>query len=749
MVAAVTVFLGSCVISSVATVPINLISDMHLDPEYGSADAFGICKNSSFPATGYKGCDAPMSLISLVVADATNQYSTYTLYGGDWQRHGMSQSNLSTGVVFSKLAPSFSLIGSSSPPSDLNTPRVGTTLGNNDVMPDYFFNVSESPHPILDTQIGIMEENGILTSAEGAVMAGCGFYSRSATTTLRIAVLHTLVWTYRLSPPLEESNTDPCGQLAWLASEIDAARAAGQKLIILSHIPPLPDVFGVIKRGAIGSVTSDMYWKPAFQNAYTTLLFNNKDVVALQIYGHTHRFSLLVDPDMGVPLFIINSVTPMFGNNPAYMIGNFDEITWQPTSLRQRYLDTSRASVRFLSGLDVGSAMNIHNLSSIADVRRALNEMFTNDTAWENYMVLRTGGVVDDPCTTAFCRIYTLCAMLHAAHENITTCVAQHSATSSSSSSSSSSNNDSTGCTDTVPYFTAAQQTNTRNFLKAFTSSIPVLQSRWTCNNFCVWKYVTCYSTSVSVSLPGSGVVGSLPAVPATVSVASQVVMTRISFGSNPSITGTLPQSWGTLTALKYIALQGTGVTGTLPAAWSGLRNLETFYAYSTSLFGPLPAAWSAMTALKIFTVNNAKLDGTLPASWSAMSSLETLTLTSNFFSGSIPPSWGTMASLRTVRIASNSFCGCLPPQWQTGAVSVTADAAVKSSDCATANSCSLTATTSTTTSTTPVPTTTTSTTTSTTPVPTTTTSTTTSTTPVPTTTTSKELDQRSERSLP
>ncbi|KPA85929.1 beta-fructofuranosidase-like protein [Leptomonas pyrrhocoris] len=682
------VLLISCAVTAAATITFNLISDMHLDPEYGSPDGYGVCKNDSFPATGFKGCDAPMTLINLVVADAMNLHNAYTLYGGDWQRHGMSTSSLSTADVFNELAPSFSLIGSSSP-STLNTPRVGTTMGNNDVMPDYVFNVSESPHQLLDTQIGIMEKNGVLTTVEGEVMAGCGFYSRKVTTTLRIAVLHTLVWTYRLTPPLEKSNTDPCGQLAWLASEIDAARSAGQKLIILSHIPPLPDVFNVLSRGAIGTVESDMYWKPIFQSAYTTLLFNNRDVVAMQIYGHTHRFSFVADPSMGVPLLIVNSITPIFGNNPAYMIGDFDESIWRLVSLRQRYLDTTGKPVQILPGLEVTSALKIHNLSSMDDMRAALTNMFTDDIAWGNYMVLRTGGVVDDPCTTSFCRIYTLCAMLNAEHESISTCVTEHSGASSSSSSSS--------CDNTVPFYTEEQQVNTRNFLTAFISSIPALKPLWRCGNFCGWPYVACDPMSVSVAFPSSGLTGTLPAVPASVTAASQVVVSRMSLGGNSRITGTLPKNWGTLTSLEYIALQSTGITGSLPDEWSGMRNLETLYAYSTSLTGPLPSTWSSLKALKIFIVNNAKLDGTLPASWSAMSALQVLTLTTNALTGSIPPSWGTMPRLQTVRIANNKFCGCLPTQWQSGSISVSADPAVTASDCATANKCESTTTTTTT----------------------------------------------------
>jgi hypothetical protein len=250
-------------------------------------------------------------------------------------------------------------------------------------------------------------------------------------------------------------------------------------------------------------------------------------------------------------------------------------------------------------------------------------------------------------------------------------------------------------CNNVIPYFTAAQQSSTYNFLSAFTSAIPDLADVWYCRNFCEWDYVTCTPTSVAVDLSEAVVTGSLPNMPSTVTGAD-VMLTNFSVGGNTGIAGTLPPSWATLANLAIFNGSGAAFSGTLPASWGGLSSLAALSVDGAALTGSLPASWASLTSLQTLSLAHCNLNNTLPISWRALTQLTTLHLNNNALNGSVPEAWGEMTQLSSVTLQNNGLCGCLPAAWTspTAKVQVTADEAVAAADCATANACPSTSTT-------------------------------------------------------
>lgn len=90
-------------------------------------------------------------------------------------------------------------------------------------------------------------------------MAKCGYYSRYVSTSLKVIVLHNLVWSYLIKPPISDTESDPCGQFAFLESELAESNSTQQKVIILGHIPPTPDIFKITSNGDFSSLEKDMY----------------------------------------------------------------------------------------------------------------------------------------------------------------------------------------------------------------------------------------------------------------------------------------------------------------------------------------------------------------------------------------------------------------------------------------------------------------------------------------------------------
>ncbi|CBZ29202.1 hypothetical protein, unknown function [Leishmania mexicana MHOM/GT/2001/U1103] len=288
--------------------------------------------------------------------------------------------------------------------------------------------------------------------------------------------------------------------------------------------------------------------------------------------------------------------------------------------------------------------------------------------------------------------------------------------------------------------FTSAQKVNTLKVLQAFADAIPSLG--WTGTDFCKWSSVTCYQSTVILTVSGISVEGTLPDFPDDVDYSNVMITAIYLFDQKSSISGTLPSSWGKLQYLVTLNVGSTSVSGTLPASWGSLQAVTFISLQSTSISGSLPALWSSMSSLATLILYDTQLSGTLPPEWSSMASMNILQLHQNQFTGSFPESWAQMPALRRLSAIANNFCGCVPDSWKRASFRVTVDPKNSAADCATANPCVPTTTTTAapTTTTTAAPTTTTTAapTTTTTAAPTTTTTAapTTTTTAAPTTTT-------------
>ena len=121
------------------------------------------------------------------------------------------------------------------------------------------------------------------------------------------------------------SWVDPAGILAWLAEELAAAELAGDRVHILSHVPPgLADCLG------------------AWGREYARIVNRFENTVVGQFYGHTHNdeFQVFYDTETNSRAtnvgFVTPSVTTHSGLNPSYRIYTMDAATyryssWHPT----------------------------------------------------------------------------------------------------------------------------------------------------------------------------------------------------------------------------------------------------------------------------------------------------------------------------------------------------------------------------------------------------------------------------------
>jgi sphingomyelin phosphodiesterase acid-like 3 len=123
-------------------------------------------------------------------------------------------------------------------------------------------------------------------------------------------------------------------QMQWLQEQMDAARRLHQRVWVMGHIPPGVNPFATAKKSPLKicapAGTPDA--GPAMFMVDESLgdtLVKNADVVKLAIFGHTHsdEMKLLGTGDQRVAVKVVPAITPVYGNNPTFIVAQVDPAT--------------------------------------------------------------------------------------------------------------------------------------------------------------------------------------------------------------------------------------------------------------------------------------------------------------------------------------------------------------------------------------------------------------------------------------
>lgn len=124
-------------------------------------------------------------------------------------------------------------------------------------------------------------------------------------------------------------------QLAWLAKQLETARAAKQKVWVMAHIPPGVDAFSTLShlRGACTHPPTMLLSSNKLDDALT----GASSRIALGIFGHTHEDEIKLlesEPDFQnpsasgmIPVKLVAAISPINGNLPSFTVAQIDPET--------------------------------------------------------------------------------------------------------------------------------------------------------------------------------------------------------------------------------------------------------------------------------------------------------------------------------------------------------------------------------------------------------------------------------------
>jgi hypothetical protein len=122
-------------------------------------------------------------------------------------------------------------------------------------------------------------------------------------------------------------------------------------------------------------------------------------------------------------------------------------------------------------------------------------------------------------------------------------------------------------------------------------------------------------------------------------------------------LTGTLPDSLGSLTNLTTLRLERNKLTGSIPASLGNLTRLQDLDLGLNQLTGPIPDSLANLTRLESLDLGINQLTGPIPDSLANLTHLEHLDLESNWLTGPVPASIRNLTNLQTLTLFGN---GCL-----------------------------------------------------------------------------------------
>ncbi|MGI4831227.1 MAG: metallophosphoesterase [Janthinobacterium lividum] len=132
-------------------------------------------------------------------------------------------------------------------------------------------------------------------------------------------------------------------QIAWLRAQLTAARAHHEQVWVMGHIPPGIDVYASFHRFVLRpSELCSANLQPFLKDSHLAdTLLDYADIIRLALFAHTHMDEIrsLHRPGTpsanagsgqaaaAIPIKMVPSVTPYFGNHPAFLLAAVDPHT--------------------------------------------------------------------------------------------------------------------------------------------------------------------------------------------------------------------------------------------------------------------------------------------------------------------------------------------------------------------------------------------------------------------------------------
>ena len=378
-----------------------LLSDLHFDP---LADPSLVKRLIDAPVSDWETVfssskqvgyartpqDANYPLIKSALSAAAAQASVdFVVATGDYLRHDFQNAFLKVGGTsdeFADFATKTALFVVQSLQKTFRVP-VYFALGNDDsACGDYRV---DPGGPFLAQLADSLEvlRNHPDAAADFRV---AGFYELPHPTLANheILVLNTVLWSRSYAICGSDSGDPGNAEMQWLGWQLYRAKTSGNKVMLMMHIPPGIDSYKSSHAGAGKAATE--FWQSHFFTQFLSLMKTYSSIVQIALAGHTHMddFRVLTLGGSASPIVfrITPAISPIFGDNPAFSVLQYQVSTGEVSDIATYYLDLAGGGpdpnwaleYRFSTayGYNTFSAENLQSLSTAIRSDPSVRQVF-------------------------------------------------------------------------------------------------------------------------------------------------------------------------------------------------------------------------------------------------------------------------------------------------------------------------------------------------------------------------------------
>ncbi|KAG6572884.1 putative calcineurin-like phosphoesterase [Phytophthora cinnamomi] len=378
-------------------------SDVHLN----ISESFSAAASARIPIRYF--ADAPLPLLEsalLFAKEHVVEDPQLFLYTGDHAAHGQFTDE----YIAKAVETNVHAMENYYPPKGqmLETTAV---IGNADGNPDYHMEVTDpekETNPSIETISAVWKDS--LSSANMDLLNRRGYLSYALDDKLSVITLNTVPYSPSHLPDTSH-EPDPFGQFAWLDQILAEMQSAGKFAYISGHIAPIVDSYG-----------GNPQWHTKYIAQYKQIVGKYADVIKAQFFGHIHSVEFRVpvaaldredNAFQLLPMYITGSISPLFGNNPSFMVWEYDTETYEILDYAVYASDIAETEPQ-LDWKLLFKASDAYGLKALslteltAFVQRAEQNMsLVEDYYWN--MKARSPNA--RPCKDAACHAKTLCTL--------------------------------------------------------------------------------------------------------------------------------------------------------------------------------------------------------------------------------------------------------------------------------------------------------------------------------------------------
>src|SRR5215831_2135787 len=321
------------------------VSDIHFDPFYDpslvaqlvAADVSQwetIFATSAITTVSPRGQDSNYPLLRSALAEMQQRLpaNAFILISGDFMSHDFSKNfqnyapDKSQAAYQAFVTKTIQFVARAFQQAFPGT-RLLPTLGNNDSdCGDYAI----EPHGAFLAAFREAWRTSVDSQSFNDEFGLGGYYTTALPESgrTRLIALNTVFFSTKYKNTCGTPGSDPGMQeLGWLDAQLRAAARKKEHVWLLLHIPPGIDVFDTIESGS-QCPTPQMFLKTPYAEQYLRLVDRYRAVIVGTFAGHTHMDDFRVLQSQAKRsagyIHISPSISPIFGNNPAFEVVSFD-----------------------------------------------------------------------------------------------------------------------------------------------------------------------------------------------------------------------------------------------------------------------------------------------------------------------------------------------------------------------------------------------------------------------------------------